>query len=41
MIMKSLDRIQKTASKILTGIMAEQGNLQQEVEGQSCLADAA
>jgi antirestriction protein ArdC len=40
-LMESLDRIQKTASEILKGIMAEQGKMQQEVEGQSCLAEAA
>lgn len=40
-LMESLDRIQRTASEILRGIMTEQGNIQQEVEGQSCLAEAA
>jgi antirestriction protein ArdC len=40
-LMESLDRIQRTASEILRGIMAEQGNIQQDVEGQTCLAEAA
>ncbi|MBL7147093.1 MAG: DUF1738 domain-containing protein [Phycisphaerae bacterium] len=40
-LMESLDRIQRTASEILSGIIAEQGNIQEEAEGQSCLAEAA
>ena len=40
-LMLSLERIQSTASKILRGIMTERGNIQQEVEGKSCMAEAA
>lgn len=40
-LMLSLERIQSTASEILKRITTEQRNIQQEVEGQSCLAEAA
>jgi len=40
-LMLSLERIQSTASEILKGITTEQRNIQQDIEGQSCLAEAA
>ena len=40
-LMLSLERIQSAASEILRGITAEQGKIQQDIEGQSCLAEAA
>lgn len=40
-LMESLDSIQRTASEILKAIMTEKVNVPQDIEGESCLAEAA